>query len=297
MSELNQGENSRTENDVRRTIKDSVFTDLFGIKKYLFELYQALHPEDTGTTEADLTDIRLKNILVDDLYNDLGFSVGDRIIILAEAQSTWTMNIIIRALLYLAQTYQEYFDRKGIDLYHSKKAEMPIPELYVIFTGERVNRPDQISLSSEFFGGQETALEVKVKMLYGEDEGNIIGQYVTFCRVFNEQRRKHGWTREAVLETIRICKDRNVLKEYLENRESEVIDIMMTLYDEEKIMQTRENRIRREEREKEQEKGIRGIVEAYQRMKGTASDAEESLVLSYGMSKKESKVWVERFWK
>ncbi len=63
-------------NDIKRTIKD-----------YLFQLYQALHPEDTDTTEDDLTDIRLKNILVDDLYNDLGFSVGERLIILVEAQS------------------------------------------------------------------------------------------------------------------------------------------------------------------------------------------------------------------
>ena len=29
----------------------------------------------------------------------------------------------------------------------------------------------------------------------------------------------HGKTREAVLETIRICKDKNLLKEYLSGRE------------------------------------------------------------------------------
>ena len=243
-------------NDIKRTIKDSVFTDLFGIKKYLFQLYQALHPEDTTTTEEDLTDIRLKNILVDDLYNDLGFSVGERLIILVEAQSTWTMNIIIRALLYLAQTYQEYFDNRGIDLYHSVKVQMPKPELYVIYTKHRVHKPEQISLSKEFFKGEETALEVQVKMLYGEDKESIIGQYVTFSKVFDEQRKQYGWTREAVLETIKICKDKNILKEYLENRESEVIDIMMTLYDEEKIMRTRENRIRQEEREKGIQQGL-----------------------------------------
>ncbi len=48
----------------------------------------------------------------------------------------------------------------------------------------------------------------------------------------------HGRTREAIFETIRICKDKNVLKEYLENREREVVDIMMTLYDEEEIMRS-----------------------------------------------------------
>ena len=38
------------------------------------------------------------------------------------------------------------------------------------------------------------------------------------------------------METIRICKDRNVLKEYLENREKEVVDMMMTLFDDEQIL-------------------------------------------------------------
>ncbi len=31
-------------------------------------------------------------------------------------------------------------------------------------------------------------------------------------------------------------KDRNVLKEYLENKEQEVVDIMMTLFDDEQIL-------------------------------------------------------------
>lgn len=43
---------------------------------------------------------------------------------------------------------------------------------------------------------------------------------------------------KTIIETIRICKDRNVLKEYLESREKEVVDIMMTLFDEERIIQT-----------------------------------------------------------
>ncbi len=41
---------------------------------------------------------------------------------------------------------------------------------------------------------------------------------------------------QAVTETIRICKDRNVLKEYLEIREQKVVDIMMTLFDDEQIL-------------------------------------------------------------
>ncbi len=45
-------------------------------------------------------------------------------------------------------------------------------------------------------------------------------------------------TQKAVTETIRICKDRNVLREYLADREKEVVTIMMSLFDEEQIMKS-----------------------------------------------------------
>ena len=44
--------------------------------------------------------------------------------------------------------------------------------------------------------------------------------------------------KQAVTETIRICKDRNVLSEYLNIREKEVVTIMMSLFDEEQIIKS-----------------------------------------------------------
>ena len=45
-------------------------------------------------------------------------------------------------------------------------------------------------------------------------------------------------TQKAVTETIRICKDRNVLREYLLDREKEVVTIIMNLFDREQIMKS-----------------------------------------------------------
>ena len=73
-----------------------------------------------------------------------------------EAQSTWTVNILVRILLYLAQSYHEYFQRTSQDYYKSRKVKMPKPELYVIFTGNRGRKPD-----------------------------DIINQYIVFCKVFS----------------------------------------------------------------------------------------------------------------
>ena len=62
------------------------------------KLYKALHNEDNDVTEDDITPITLENVLMSNMYNDLGFSVKNKIFILTEAQSTWSVNIIIRML-------------------------------------------------------------------------------------------------------------------------------------------------------------------------------------------------------
>lgn len=236
-NEANAAESRIKDEEVaKHTIKDSVFTDLFQDKKYLIQLYRTLHPEDKDTTEEQLSDITIHNIMTNDVYNDVGFMVGEKLLILTEAQATWTENIAIRILIYLMVTYQDYIKKTKQNVYKSKKIRLPKPEMYVIYTGDRKERPEYISLAEEFFGGQNVFLDAKIKVLYGSDESDIISQYVTFTKVYDEQRKLHGRTRKAVTETIRICKDKNVLKEYLEEREKEVENIMLAMYDEKEIL-------------------------------------------------------------
>ena len=181
------------------------------------------HPEDPDATGESISNVTIQNILLDQSYNDLGFQIGTRLVVLVEAQSTWTVNIVLRSLMYLTQTWQKYIQNTGQNVYGSKKVEIPRPELYVIYTGSRKTRPKYLCLSREFWGGGECAVEVKVKMIYDGEKGDIISQYVAFTRIYNEQIKQHGRTREAVLETIRICRDRNILREYLRVREQEVV--------------------------------------------------------------------------
>ncbi|MCD8053714.1 MAG: hypothetical protein LUF00_06665 [Lachnospiraceae bacterium] len=139
--------------------------------------------------------------------------------------------------MYLARTYQEYFRQSTQSLFSTSPVEMPELELYVIYTGDSKIDREYISLSEEFFGGRKTALDVCVRMMTDGQDGDIINQYVVFTKVMDGQARIYGRTREAVREAIRICKDRDVLKEYLENREKEVVDIMITLYDQQQVLE------------------------------------------------------------
>lgn len=235
VNEIN--ERAKNKEVVKYTVKDSVFTNLFSDKKYLMKFYNLTHPEDKDITEDELKDITIHNILTDDIYNDVGFTVGGRFLMLLECQATWTVNIIIRCLIYLMATYQDYFAKTKQNVYKSKKVHFPKPELYVVFVGERKTKPEYISLSEEFFNGEECFIDAKVKVLYGTNEDDVISQYVMFTKIYNEQVKLHGRTRKAIKETIRICKDQDILKEYFESKEEEVVSIMLALYDEQQILE------------------------------------------------------------
>ena len=145
---------------VRSTAKDTVFTHLFSEPEYRLQLAQALHPEMKGLTPEDITLLTLTNMLLDKLYNDLGLLVGNKLLILVEAQATWSVNILIRLLLYLAEMYKRLVKEKKWDLYGTKALPLPEPEFYVIYTGERKRRPKEIKFSTAFFGGRKTAVEI-----------------------------------------------------------------------------------------------------------------------------------------
>ena len=95
----------------KRTIRDSVFTALASKKPYLLQIFQALHPEDTTTTADNLQNVTLHNVLVDGQYNDLGFEANGKTIILIEAQTQWSDNIILRIMLYYLRTLDEKQER------------------------------------------------------------------------------------------------------------------------------------------------------------------------------------------
>ncbi|MBQ6482848.1 MAG: hypothetical protein IJI45_17225 [Anaerolineaceae bacterium] len=158
--------------------------------------------------------------------------------ILIEEQSVWTINILIRILMYLGETYQRYVKNNKLDVYGTKTVMVPKPELYVLYPKEQGNLPNEITLSKDVFGiddPDDIFVDIKAKIIYDGKKGDIINQYVSYTRVFDEQIKKYGKTKKAVTETIRICRDRDVLKNYL--IKEEVPDIMFAHLDKEQQME------------------------------------------------------------
>jgi hypothetical protein len=220
---------------LRRTVKDSVFTDLFSDRRYTLELYRALHPEDRDAGVDDVEIVTVQNVMTSDQHNDLGFVVGDRLLVLVEAQSTWSPNIVLRSLLYAAQTLKNYVLERRLDVYGAAPVEVPLPELYVVYTGGRADVPAELTLSGTLFGGRCSGLEARVGVI--KDAGPTLpGQYIDFARTVDAYRAELGPNEDAVRSAIADCVGRGVLADYLKDREKEVVGIMMTLYDEREVL-------------------------------------------------------------
>ena len=149
--------------------------------------------------------------------------------------------------------------------------------------------PKQISLKDEFFAGKDVAVDAKVKVLTSGESGDIITQYIVFTQVLNEQVKIHGRTRKAIEETIKICKDRNVLKDYLESRSKEVIDIMIALYDEQEVLD-------RYVASREKESEIKATVNTLKEVGRSITEVADFIIAKFGLSSAAAETKVKEYW-
>ena len=245
--------------ELKHTVKDSVFSYIFRQPENVLELYRTLHPEDTEIKDEDCRLVTLENVLTNGMLNDLAILVRNTLIILMEAQSTWSENISLRVLLYLAKTYKEYIEEHEYNLYGTKPVSIPRPELYMVYVGEPRELPEELRLST-LYGGGEGDVEVKIRVLKDTGKRTILDQYIRFCEICTEQRRIHGNTEKAVKEILRICREENVLMPFLMLREKEVQDIMITLFDEEYIARMHDRDLLNQGRQETWEKALRQLI-------------------------------------
>lgn len=187
----------------------------------------------------DIKNVTIENVLLNEAYNDLGFLVRDQMIVLVEAQSTWSENIIIRLLMYYNETLKRYLDEKDVSLYRMTTIEIPRPEFYVLYAEPNPEKITKtvISLREDILHGAETDLDMRVHVLANDNSDSIIGQYMTFTKILYGQVALHGRSKKTIEETISICMDENILKDYLSGREKEVVSMISFVFDQQRQME------------------------------------------------------------
>ena len=225
---------------VNRNYKDSVFVDLFSedkeAKEKFLSLYNALHNTHLDNVSV-LTPLRLEQVMYMSFYNDVSYLVDNKMIILAEHQSTINPNMPIRCLEYVVRLYERILDAQ--ERYARSLIKIPTPEFYVFYNGQEEYPTETVlHLSDAFMTKPEhIPLELEVKVLnINEHKGNWILQsckplaeysiFVETVRRNIERDKEHGFEN-----AIKECIQNGILKEYLQRKSKEVINMLIAEYD------------------------------------------------------------------
>lgn len=214
-------------NMIKHNLKDSLFTSLFSIPKYLRELYLSLPESDEGVTEGEIKIELIRNILAYGIYNDLGFTVRGKSLFLIEAQSTLCPFIAQRMNNYFCSLLYQAFPHLEIEQYRSKeRVDLPEVLLAVVYTGKE-EVPDYYETEFSFNSGQ--TIKINVLVLTKHNTKGILKAYCIFAQEYDKNYALYGRTAEAVIETIEFCNDCEdtiFIREYLKEKEEEIINIM-----------------------------------------------------------------------
>ncbi|UTC56463.1 Rpn family recombination-promoting nuclease/putative transposase [Treponema sp. OMZ 906] len=225
---------------VNRKYKDSVFVDLFSddekAKERFLSLYNALHHTNLPLS-CPVENIRLDNIIYMNIINDVSCLVDDKIIVLAEHQSTVNENMPLRFLQYIARLYEKL--QIPADRYLRKLSKIPTPEFYVFYNG-REDYPETtvLKLSDAFITKPEQVpLELKVQVLnINSGKGGKIlktcktldeySLFVEEVRIQTQLDPENGFTN-----AVKVCIEKGILREYLQRKSREVVNMLIAEYD------------------------------------------------------------------
>lgn len=275
MQENEMIRNKETEIKVNREYKDRLFRLIFGReenKENLLELYNALNDTRYSQTD-DLQITTIEDVIYMGMKNDVSLLIHSRMA-LYEHQSTYNPNMPIRGMVYTAKLYEKYIEMNNLNIYGSTLIKLPVPQYIVFYNGSNEHEDEEILRLSEAFETEERleGYEWTARMLninYGRNQGLLekckpLQDYAIFVNKIKTYIGQKQSLEEAVSQAVAECIREGVMAEFLISHRAEVIDVCITEYNEEKVMDAIREEGRREGLEEGlregREEGIRNIL-------------------------------------
>lgn len=310
MSKRRQGKKRRNKRcnqqtsrkQVQRNVKDRLFRFLFEKDRgALLELYNALH----GTVYQDpsqLEIVTIESAVYVVMKNDLAYILSGTLN-MYEHQSTYSPNLPVRFLIYLAQEYQIVIEKAEKSIYGTSRITLPTPRCVVFYNGTEELPEEQILKLSDAFENKKAGADVEliVRMLninYGYNK-----QLMEKCRLLEEYSKLVAVTRNHMLverdlqtalnRAVDDCIAKGILKEFLLKNRAEVLGMLLEEFDAEKYART----IREEGREEGIKEGIRCSIEIMQEANQSRTYARKKIMEKYAVSEEEAEQNLRLYWK
>ncbi len=251
---------------INREHKDRLFRLIFGSeenKKNLLALYNALN--DTCYSEVDDLQITsIEDVIYMGMKNDVSLLIHSRMA-LYEHQSTYNPNMPIRGMMYAAKLYEKYIETNNLNIYGSSLIKLPVPQYVIFYNGSGKHEDEEMLKLSDAFQTKERieGYEWTARMLninYGRNKVLMekckpLQDYAIFIDKVKTYIGQKQPLREAVVRATEECIKEDVMAEFLKAHRAEVIDVCITEYNEEKVMDA----IREEGREEGREELILNV--------------------------------------
>ena len=232
---------------VRWNVKDRLFRYLFGRdKEALLELYNALN----GTAYSDpsqLEIVTIESAVYVVMKNDLAYILSGTLN-MYEHQSTYSPNLPVRFLIYLAQEYQTVIEKAERSLYGTGQISLPTPQCVVFYNGIKEMPEEQTLKLSDAFENKTVAADVEltVRMLninYGHnkclmEKCRVLEEYSKLAAVMREHMLTEKDIQTALNQAVDQCIEEGILKEFLLNNRAEVLGMLLEEFDAEKYERT-----------------------------------------------------------
>ncbi|MDO4333268.1 MAG: hypothetical protein Q4C58_11390 [Eubacteriales bacterium] len=247
---------SRRQPTVNRNHKDRLFRLIFSEKKNLLQLYNAIRGSNYDNPD-DLTITTNEDVIYLGMKNDVSFLIDD-VLNLYEHQASFNPNMGLRGFLYLADSFRKYIESNRIYIYGSKAVKLPVPQ-YVVFYNGTKEEPDklEIRLSDLFDKTAEiqpcievTAIMLNINRGHNRalmDKCSILWEYAEFIGRIRENQVNLS-LENAVNEAIESSIRDGILAGFLKAHRAEVIEVVLTEYDEKGYIEY-EKQLSREEGE------------------------------------------------
>lgn len=230
-----------------RNYKSSIFTMLFSDKRELLGLYNAVSGKDykdPGLLEVNT----LENAIYMAIKNDLSFVIDSQLS-LYEHQSTYSPNLPLRMLLYLADLYADM--TKNENLYGKKKVKIPPPQFIIFYNGVERQPDRRILRLSDLYEVEEEEhkLELEAVMLNVNAGHNrellqsckTLADYAEYTACIRKYAEEMD-TEDAVECAIVECIQEGILEEFLRKNRAEAKRMSIYEYDQARhIRQERED--------------------------------------------------------
>jgi len=152
----------------------------------------------------------------------------------------------MRGFRYSAELYNKYIIKNNIDLFRRRLVKFPTPQYYVFYNGVEDKPEKEILKLSDAFSvpvkeGTFEWTAIVLNINYGHNKKllkqcTILGDYAILISKIREFKQNTEDLKDAITKAIDYCIANDVLKEFLLEHRSEVVDMLRMEYDEAKTM-------------------------------------------------------------